>query len=228
LRGFALNFEGGKLARQRWHVLAPLTGLLFVVLAVAAFIIGGETPDTDDSPQKILDFYVDNDASQQWAAALLAWSMVPFLFFLGVLRSTLHAAEGAIARLSAVAFGGGIVLTVGALSFAGFGFTLGDVADDGLTPQAAQALNALNSDFFFPVAVGTATLLIATGIASLVSRALPAWLAWAALVIGIVSLTPAGFFAFLAFLLWIVVTSIVLWRARSAEPPVPAPPAPAV
>ena len=214
------------MASQRLHVLGPLTGVLFVALAVVAFIISGETPGTDDSPQKVLDFYVDNHNSQLWAGAFLAWSTVPFMFFLGVLRSTLRAAEGPIARLSAVAFGGGIVLTVGALSFAGFTFTLGDIADDGLTPQAAQALNALNSDFFFPVAAGTATLLIATGIASLVSRALPAWLAWPALVIGIVALTPGGFFGFLAFLLWTVVTSIVLWRARSAEPPATAPAGP--
>jgi hypothetical protein len=192
--------------------------VLFVLLAVLAFIIGGETPDTDDSPRKILDFYVDNDSSQLWAGAILAWSTVPLMFFLGVLRSTLRATEGAIGRLSAVAFGGGIVLIVGALSFAGFTFTLGDVADDGLTPQAAQALNALNSDFFFPVAVGSATLLIATAIASLGSRALPAWLAWPALVIGIVALTPLGFFAFLVFLLWTVVTSVMLWRARAASP----------
>jgi hypothetical protein len=199
--------------------------VLFVALAVAAFIISGETPDTDDSPQKILDFYVDNDNEQIWAAALLAWSAVPLLFFLGVLRSTLHAAEGAIARLSAVAFAGGIVLVFGAVSFAGFTFTLGDTADDGLTLQAAQALNALNSDFFFPVAVGTGTLMLASGIAGITSRALPGWLAWPALVIGIVALTPLGFFAFLAFLLWTLATSVVLWRARAAEPPATAPPA---
>ena len=149
------------------------------------------------------------------------------MFFLGVLRSTLHAAEGPVARLSAVAFGGGIVLTVGVLSFAGFTFTLGNIADNGLTPQAAQALNVLNSDFFFPVAVGVGTLLIATGLAAIASRALPAWLAWAALIIGIVALTPLGFFAFLVFLLWTVATSIVLWRARAAGPAATAPPAPA-
>lgn len=193
---------------------------------VLAFIIGGETPDIDDSPQNILDFYVDNDSAQLWAGAVLAWSTAALMFFLGTLRSTLRAAEGPVGRLSTVAFGGGIVLAVGLLSFAGFTFTLGDVADDGLTPQAAQALNALNSDFFFPLAVGLGTLLIATAIASLGSRALPAWVAWAALVIGVVALTPAGFFAFLAFLLWTVVTSVVLWRGRAAgrrnPPPAPA------
>jgi hypothetical protein len=199
--------------------------VLFVALAIAAFLVSGETPDTNDSPQKILNFYVDNDAEQIWASALLAWAVVPLLFFLGVLRSTLHAAEGAIARLSAVAFAGGILLAVGAASFAGFTFALGDTADDGLTPQAAQALNALNSDFFFPVAVGVGTLMLASGIAGITSRALPRWLAWSALVIGIVALTPLGFFAFLAFLLWTVVTSVMLWRARAAEPPAAAPPA---
>jgi hypothetical protein len=215
------------LTRQRWHVLAPLTGVLFVLGTVLAFIIGGETPDIDDSPQEILDFYVDNDSSQLWAGVVLAWSAVGLMFFLGVLRSTLRAAEGPVARLSTVAFGGGIVLVVGLLSFAGFTFTLGDVADDGLTPQAAQALNALNSDFFFPLAVGVGTLLIATAIASLGSRTLPAWIAWAALVIGVVALTPAGFFAFLAFLLWTLVTSVVLWRGRAAGPATTPPPVPA-
>lgn len=212
------------MTQRRWHVLAPLTGVAFVLLAVLAFIVSGETPDIDESPQKVLDFYVDNDTSQIWGAALLGWSTVALMFFLGVLRSTLRAAEGAIGRLSAVAFGGGIVLIIGALSFAGFTFTLGDVADDGLTPQAAQALNALNSDFFFPVAVGVATLMLATAIVSLGSRALPAWLAWPALVIGIVAVTPLGFFAFLAFLLWTLVASIALWRARAAGEPATAPP----
>ena len=215
------------MTRQRWHVLAPLTGLLFTMGTVLAFIIGGETPDIDDSPQKILDFYVEHHTSQLWAGVVLAWATVALMFFLGTLRSTLREAEGPTGRLSTVAFGGGIVLIVGMLSFASFSFTLGDVADDGLTPQAAQTLNALNSDFFFPLAVGVGTLMIATAISSLGSRTLPAWLAWPALVIGVVALTPGGFFAFLAFLLWALVTSVVMWRARAAGPAATPPPAPA-
>jgi hypothetical protein len=185
---------------------------------VIAFIVSGETPDTDDSPQKILSFYVDNDAEQQWAAALLAWAAVFFLFFIGVLRTVLRVAEGAVGRLSTVAFGGGVVAAIGMLSFAGFTFALGDTADDGLTPQAAQALNALNSDFFFPVALGTAVLLISTGLATLRGAALPRWLGWAAVVVGVLAATPLGFFAFLAGLLWIAVTSIVLFTATPAAP----------
>jgi hypothetical protein len=211
------------LTQQRWHVLAPLTGVAFVALVVIAFIISGESPDTGDSPQKILSFYNDNDSEQIFSSALLAWGTVLFLFFLGVLRSTLHAAEGAIARLSAVAFGGGIVLALGMLSFAGFTFTLADAADH-LTPDAAQALNALNSDFFFPVAAGLGTLMIATGIVTIRSRALPAWLGWPALVIGVAAVTPIGFFAFLVFGLWTLAASVVLWRAAGTATPAAAGP----
>jgi hypothetical protein len=214
------------LETQRWPAWAPLTGIGFLALVVIAFIISGETPDVNDSPQKVLDFYKNNDSEQVWASALLAWATVFFLFFLGVLRTTLRAAENGPARLSAVAFGGGVVLAIGMLSFAGFSFALGDAADD-LSPDAAQALNVLNSDFFFPVAVGLGTLMIATGIISIRSRVLPAWLAWIALVIGIVALTPIGFFAFLVFLLWTLIVSILLWRTAAAPastPPAAAPP----
>jgi hypothetical protein len=114
------------------------------------------------------------------------------------------------------------VLALGMLSFAGFTFTLGDAADH-LTPDAAQGLNALNSDFFLPLAAGGGTLMIATGISSIRSRVFPAWLGWLALVIGIAAITPAGFFGFLAFLVWTVIASIVMWRAgtgtAAAAPP---------
>lgn len=206
---------------QRWPAWAPLLGIAFVILVVISFAVSGETPDVNDSPQKVLDFYNDNDSSQQFAAALLAWGTVLFLFFLGVLRTTLHAAEGGAARLSSVAFAGGIVLAVGMLSFAGFTFALGDAADH-LTPQAAQALNALNSDFFFPLAAGLGTLMIATGICSVRTGALPAWLGWIAILIGIAAITPAGFFGFLAFGLWTIAASIVMWRGATgavAAPP---------
>jgi hypothetical protein len=206
------------LEQPRWHTLAPLTGVAFVILAVVSFIVSGETPDLDDSPQKILDFYNDNDTEQIFAAAFLGWGTLFFLFFLGVLRSVLHAAEGGIARLSAVAFGGGLLLAFGMLSFAGFTFTLGDAADH-LTPQAAQALNALNSDFFFPVAVGLGTLMISTGIVAIRSRILPSWLSWITLLIGVAAITPIGFFAFLAFGLWTLITSVLLWQAGTRAAP---------
>jgi hypothetical protein len=209
------------MTRDRWSALAPLTGVLFVAIAIVGFAIGGSTPDSDDTPQKVLSFYRDHDTKEIWASAFGAWSMVVFVFFLSVLRSALRAAEGGVSRLSTAAFGGGLLLASGFLTFAGLNFTLADTADH-LTPDAAQALNELNTDMFFPLAAGNGVLMLATGLSILRYGGLPGLAGWAALAIGIAGVTPAGFFAFIAFGLWSLVVSVILWRRAEAAPPAPA------
>jgi hypothetical protein len=189
--------------------IGPLMGIVFVVLVIVAFAVGGETPDTDDSTRKVVDFYVDNDSAQSIAAAVLALASVSLIFFLGTLRQALRAAEGDEGGLSTVTAFGGLLIAIGATIFAGLTFTLGDAADS-LPPAATMALNALNSDMFFTLAAGTAVFNLGLGLATLRHGALPRALGWVALVIGIVALTPAGFFAFLATGIVIVWASVVL------------------
>jgi hypothetical protein len=196
--------------------IGPLTGILFVVLFIVAFVVSGETPDVDDSAQTVKSFYVDNDSDQQIAAGLLALGCVSYLFFLGALRRALRAAAGDEGGLSTVALLGGLMIVVGASIFAGIGFTLGDAADD-LPASAVLALNALNSDLFFPVAVGTAVFNLGLALAVLRHGGLPRPLGWLALVVGIVGLTPGGFFAFLATGIVVVWASVVLAQ-RAAGP----------
>jgi hypothetical protein len=197
---------------KRW---APLTGVAFVVLLVISFILSGSTPDPDDPAQKVVSFYNDHDSKEIVSAVIGAYAMLFFVFFAGVLRATLRRTEPDPATLSTIAFGGGILVAVGGLIFAALSFTLGDLADK-LDPSAMQALNALSGDFFFPLAVGTAIFLIASGIATVRGGLLPNWLGWAGIVIGVLAVTPVGFFAFLASLVWVLVTAIIL--ATVAEP----------
>jgi hypothetical protein len=201
--------------------VAPLTGVAFVVLVVAAFIVGGESPGTDDSVAEIVDYYKDKEGRTFLATALLAWGAIAFVFFVGVLRNVLRSAGEATAWLSAVAFGGGLIAAAGMLSFAGFGFALADTADTA-SPVATQAVHILSSDFFFLLAGGIAVLLIATGITVIRSGVLPVWLGWVALLLGIAAATPGGFFAFLLFLVWTLIVSVMLWRAAPAASPPPA------
>jgi hypothetical protein len=202
--------------------IGALTGILFVILVIIAFIVGGNTPDVNDSPRDVVSFYIDNDSEQQVAAALLALGCVAFVFFLGTLRQALRAAAGDEGGLSTVALLGGLMIVVGAGIFAGLTFTLGDAADD-LPASATLALNALNSDLFFPVAIGTAAFNLGLGLAVLRHGGLPRWLGWVALVIGIAGLTPAGFFAFLATAIVIVVASVVLFQQAGEGQARPAP-----
>jgi hypothetical protein len=198
--------------------IGPLTGILFVVLVILAFVIGGETPDTNDSTQKIVDFYVDNDSSQQIAAAFLALAGVAFTFFLGSLRQALRAVAEDEGGLSTVTAFGGLMIVVGASIFAGLTFALGDAADD-MPVAATVALNTLNSDMFFTLAVGSAVFDLALGLAVLRHGGLPRPLGWLALVLGIAGLTPAGFFAFLATGIVIVWASVVLTQQAAGQGP---------
>jgi hypothetical protein len=198
--------------KNRW---LPLVGILGVAFIVAAFAIGGETPDADETAQKAVDFYVKNDTDQLISAILLAYGALALLGFSSVLRNALRTAEGAGAGASTFGFAGAILYSLGMALFGGITFTLADVADK-LDPSAVQALNALNSDFFLPLALGTCAFLLGMGISIIRTGALPKWLGWVAVVLAVIAITPLGFFAFLASGIWVIIASIVLSRRAGA------------
>src|SRR5262245_16274435 len=198
-----------------WAKRAPLLGVVAIVLFIIAFAVGGDTPDADDTAAQAVQFYKDHDSDQIWAAALLTWASVFLVFFAGALRSALRRTEGDTGGLSTVSFAGAVIMAIGFALFAGIGFTLGDVADK-LDASAVQALNALNSDLFLPLAMGTGLFMLSTGIAIVRGGALPGWFGWIAVVIGIAALTPGGFFALLLTGIWILIASVLLYRRTPA------------
>ena len=204
--------------RDRWGRLVPWTGVAAVAFIVAAFIVGGESPNSGDSGQKVLQFYADNEGSQFAAAILLAYGAILLTFFAGTLSGLVRRTDpgsGSLARLVMI---GGAVEALGLSIFASFAFALADTHDK-IGPDAAQALNVLSQDFFMPLVIGVSVLMFSSAVAILRNAALPRWLGWAALVIGIAALTPAGFIAFLATGLWILAASIVMLRAPATESP---------
>lgn len=202
----------------------PLTGAVFAILFIVTFLIGEESPGADDPVQEVVSFYMDKESSLMIATIVGAIGALFFLFFVGYLRSVLRAAEGGPGTLSSIAAGGGIIATTGMLIFAGLGFVLTEGIDEGFEPATVQTLNALNSNFFFPLAGGLAAFLLATGLVGVRTRALPAWLGWVAILLAIATFTPLGFFAFLASILWVLITSIVLWTSQGATAATPTTP----
>ena len=90
--------------------LAPLTGALFVVLTLVAFFaIGGSTPEGDDSAQKVVSFYSDNESKEIIAAVALALAAVALIFFSATLRQRLEAASPGRGTLPTAALGAGII-----------------------------------------------------------------------------------------------------------------------
>ena len=207
--------------------LAPLTGVAFVVLVIVGFLIQGEPPDlSDDSVREIADFYVDNKDSVMFGSGMAVVASTLFVFFGGYLRRVLRAAEGADGALPLIAFAGTVVFAVGVAIDSTISFALADTADD-ISPQAVESLYALWNNDFVPFALGLQMLFIATGL-SVVRHAgaLPKWLGWFAILLGVVAVTPVGFVAFPGGGLWVLIASVLLsLRARKAGPRDGAPPA---
>jgi hypothetical protein len=210
-----------------WARYAPLSGLLFAVLVVVSIIVSGfDSTSTDDSTVKVIKFWHDNDSQQIASALISALAMVPFLWFLGVLRSVLREAEGGSGRLSATAFAGGIVLVGFALVDSALQFAVADSVGD-VPPLVTQSLSVLYNDFFLGFPVGFGTLMLATAVVLLRTGVLPRWLAWFSLLLGIAAfLGPIGFGAFLVFLVWVAIVSVLLFQMTDATATPPPPPAP--
>lgn len=204
-----------------WWV--PLTGALFVVVAIIGAIVGGEPSGADDPVQEIVSHYQDNKTRIQIGSALITVAAALFVFFAGYLRKRLDAASGGRSMLPTVALVGAGIFATGAAIDATIAFALAEAVDD-IEPSAVQALQALWDNDFMPMALGISIFFLATGLAAARYGIVPKWLAWIAVVLGIVALTPVGFVAFMVGGLWTLGVAILLaLRERKLDDAAPGP-----
>ena len=175
-----------------WPRLGAVSGVLYVVLLM------GSTSTGSDS---------------QIVIVLELIAILLFLPFLGYLYSVLLRAEGEGAWLSPTAFGAGLVdLTIKLGSIApGFASRT-----EGLDPQLHQALEKMNSVAFIVTMLPLGVMMAAVAIVILKTHVLPLWLGLLAAITAPACLVNGMFLdaefgpAFLLFLLWVVIASIVL------------------
>jgi hypothetical protein len=198
--------------------LVPLTGAAFIVVAIIGFIVGGEPKDATHPATEIVNWYIDNKNSVEVSAFIGVAATILLVFFGAYLRDVLRVAAGGADMLSLVSFIGVVVVAIGFSIDATISLAIAERADD-IDPIAVQALQTLWDNDFIPIALGTLLFLWATGISVIRSGALPKWIGWIMLVLGVVGLTPLGFAAFIGTAVLILVISILLAvRARSATP----------
>jgi hypothetical protein len=211
------------------------TGIGAMVLIVVGFLLPGAPPTADDSIRKITSFFVDNRDEILAGNALVALGAALFLWWLGSLRSYLRAGEGGEGRLSAAAFGGGLLgvtMTVaGAAFFSGTVFKVAKLGD----PILNRVLFDIGGDLFAIAGVGFAVLLGAAACSAARSGALPPWAYWLGSVAAVAQLlsvaaifASSGFFAaggamgFIGFILavvWVIAVSVLMIQ-RGGLPPV--------
>lgn len=175
-----------------WPRLGALSGVFYVVL-----LMGSTSTGSDAQVVIVLELI----------AILL------FLPFLGYLYGVLRRAEGEGAWLAPTAFGAGLVdLTIKLASIApGFASRT-----EGLDPQLHQALEKMNSVAFIVTMLPLGVMMAAVATVALKTRVLPLWLGLMAAITAPACLVNGMFLdaefgpAFLLFLLWVMLASIVL------------------
>jgi hypothetical protein len=176
----------------------------------------GQFPDSDASTAKLHAYYAAHHAHVAAGGMAFAWSTLLLAVFGCALWNRARAAGAHAAVAAAVLVATAVAVVVTAQEASGF-LVLGDVSTKtSVTPSALQALHIVGSAG--ALGTGVALLLLAVGVSGIVPRSL----AWPAIVLGLLQLTPVGFFASLAFLLWAAVAGVVLTLRPRAGAPVPA------
>ncbi len=215
----------GKWGAER---LAAASGFVFVGLFLASVLLQSDTPDLSHSRADFVAYFADHVRETKVAAILGGLALIAFLWFLGSLTSALR--EGGEQRLATVAFSGGIVTASVALVSVGITAALGySVAVE--APDMAKGLYV--TQFIASTLIGfpVAALAYAAAIASWRKRIFPQWysllsgLGAAVFLFSGAALAAKGFYApdgayaliaFIAFLVWVVLTSGLLMM-RSGE-----------
>ena len=196
----------------------PLLGALFVALVAGGYLVAGDTPSHHAAGPEIRDAY-DSETTHQIAAFLGALGAVPLLFFAGYFRAVLRRLHPT-GRLSAnVTLAGAAVAAAGLAVQSLIHAALAEATQTSeFSDQALQALNALDGWSFYPIAIGLSTILLASGVALLRGRRFFApFVAWAALVLGVLALVPiVGFFAAILSAIWLVGISLMLFARSEA------------
>jgi hypothetical protein len=199
-----------------------LAGALAAVLwTVGVFVLeGAGNPSGPESGATIAEFYRDDRVAILLAATLHGLGGVLFLWFVAALRPMLEAAGSprwlATAMVVGGTAGGALMLLLTG------GQSTGATTDkELLTPDTAIVFWRLAHGVFVAAELALAVFLGALSILALRRLVLPKWLGWFGLVVTILLLIPPIGWAALLFLfpIWLIVASIVLWRAtRSAVP----------
>ena len=203
----------------------PVAGVLAAVTFIVGLALVANGPESDDSDAEVLAWYAKQGhrVSVIIGVYVLAFCGLFLLWFASGLRERLRAAEGSGGRLSNVALGGAVVcvglLYVGSFAMAAVpaGESLGGVT----AVSDADVARFLPQMGFGAILVGAMfgaiALIDAASIVIYRSGILPRWLAWLGFVCALLLLFAAAFIPVLALPIWLIATSVVLFRTPATE-----------
>jgi hypothetical protein len=212
------------MADKRWRQLGAMGGIIFLViqfLAQGLIQVGGAEPSFDAGTGEIVDFFMNRDLGLFKIGSLLSvFSFIAFIWFLGVLLARLQESEEKPAWISLIAFGSGLLSVAVIIGGGGWELALFRV-NESLSPDIARYAFDQGNLAFATYWVALASMMLASSVVIIRYDPLPRWLGWyglaAALALFIARIfwdTPTFliFVPYMLFSLWIIITSVMLFR----------------
>jgi len=213
-----------------WERWARASGIAFVVLAVLAFIVGGEPPKVGDPAEDVVSYY-DGDRGQVLVSSLIfALALGFWLWFAGTVANNLR--ERGQGRVAATIGGAATAFVSVQLVATGLNAVLAFSVAGDADPELAKALFDLTWALDVLAAIPSAVFFLAAAAGLRRTALVPSWLSWAG--VGVAGLfvlrattwardgfwSPTGEYLFVLIpltLLWILAVSVTLLRAAPAE-----------
>ncbi len=192
---------------------AALGGVAFLAFSAASDLAIGPNPASDAPLAKVTSFYAAHHSQVLAGGVLLAWAAIFFALFGTAAWARIRQAP-VHPLLAGAALAGTAVTTAATLAAATTYATLGGIGGSrAIAPAALQAWHIMGSQLSLAGNGGMMIFLLAAAAAGIAAQVLPRTLAWSALIIGLLQLTPVpiGFLASLLALLWAAVAGIVMF-----------------
>jgi hypothetical protein len=202
--------------------VAPLSGVFFGLILVAAFLVD---PNTDFMPSEAerMAHLQAGPGRIMIAAYLTILAAVALVWFSGSVYKWLHAADDDGARLSLIAVGGGVLAS--ALTAVGGVATLAaaerlsitDAIDPGV---AASLLDVTSIAIGNGAPLGLGALIGACGVVMLRGGRVPSWMGWVSVLIALGLISPVGWAVLAVAIVWVAWLGLWLYRMESVATPV--------
>ena len=208
--------------KATWDKLAAAGGIVGVVLFIVAGPLYGSPPGVDEDAQSVASFFSDNRGQVLTAIFLQGLGVLALLWFVAALVTAMRRVGED--RLAAAAFGSFLLAFsiggVAAITRSTLAYSIADEGSDLVLP-----LYHLSVVFDVFVNVLGAGLFLAVGAATLRTGLFPRWWGWLSglagllLIIGATAWARDGFWSptggaafvcFVLFLVWTLVTSVLL------------------
>jgi hypothetical protein len=204
-----------------------LAGIVGVVLLAASALIQGSLPKPDDPVGKIAKFLVDKSDEIRWAGFVGALGSIVLLGWLGAVWRLMRRAEGG-APMFAVIAAAGAVFAVAVINVSAVLLSVMAIVGPATLGNDTRTLYLFTNNLIMLGAMGLALFTGAFATVIIRSGVLPRVLGWLGALIALVFLATGGgvastrdvffylsFAGFVAFTLWTIVVSALMWRSPS-------------